>query len=844
MATIFNRPLNLNPYPVKWRLPGHKTNVGTRLEQVAQRTIVHALTYHEIPPNIDAKIDALPSEESLQALNPLQKDYLSFTVYSLKQMVATGTIAAETAWTLFNAEWGKIRTVKESSFSNMRKAFFNRTLMELTKEFGESQVRNNGQGLFINSAGEIDLLAFEFYARAGEEGLAQYEKFSEWSQNLSVYSSTENEMSTAVKSEYRKALWTEMRIIEGQVGINCNINSKVQSFVWQLNNGAYSEGRIIKGSINAFAGREGRAIDAIIKAEIGHAMDHAFNGSEKCFHTLLTERTDRTNVAAYTPRVIEAFRDDAKQEIFPPEIRAFVSGGFYVSSRGNSFPSYPQGYPKKSMDAADVHYIAELFDWHIRQSIISDANILANKKYHEYRWAGLGRDARSHIKLYERAWESDCPTLRFKAVHELSMFGDKTAVSLLELALMEGDNYLTRGLAAEGLIRIKGLTPKDGDRFARLDTHRLDNQKEWVELKQLWEISTLPEIEIARNEAALQSDIFHLRLKATKALSKVGEKTDVPLLERALEDVNHDVRAHAAEGLIRIKDLTPKDGDRFTRLDVHRLIRKGEWDKVKQLGEIALPAIKIAAKDGNPLVKIPAVRTLEELGVSIRSLVGLERDLNEGNLLEKLEALSVIREKGGEEVLKILKRAIENASPGLRKPISNAIEHVSKELSAAEASFSVSEFEMPPHNQLAQFQGMGGGLMNRARGFAEKQRYAEAQQDYEQALNALANAYQAAEEAGDKMAAVEIFNMQTLTLINLNTVILFQNGWIRSYRHFSESVPIDPSNRAALRDNALVDKIVHEWYRFVESEGRALRLPSAIRQEIRVSLDDVRASRS
>ncbi|MFH1347679.1 MAG: hypothetical protein ABIH22_03210, partial [Candidatus Margulisiibacteriota bacterium] len=264
MAASFPKAVRFNPYPKQWRLPGDKTPSRQHLPAIkgaARRCIAQALTVGGISPAIDSKIDRLPSEGMLQALNPLRQNYLSFTAYSLKQMVAAGTVSAETAWTLFYGEWDKIEEVEEGNFIGMRKAFVDKARAD----------GNSG----------VDLQRFEFLARGGEAGLAQYERYQEWAGKLVFDEKSCKDMPEAVKEEYRKALWLEMRLIEGQVGIR-GLNNDIGVFMCRNGGGAYYDSynfephRVIEGSIDIYnkgmTEQTGEPIDATIKAEIGHWM--------------------------------------------------------------------------------------------------------------------------------------------------------------------------------------------------------------------------------------------------------------------------------------------------------------------------------------------------------------------------------------------------------------------------------------------------------------------------------------------------------------------------------------------------------------------------------------------
>ncbi len=191
-----------NIYPTNYRLPGEKSPWRMKLpviEGTARRNIAHALTWHGIPRGIDSLIESLPQESEITALNPLGRKYLSFTVYSLKQMVAAGTVSPETAWTLFNMEWNGIgkEAICHENFDQRRGDFFNNLQLSLN-----------------NKNAPVNLTEFEFWARAGKAGLEQLERYEQWAKNLIFVRKGFKQLGDGIKAEYRKALWLEMRLAE------------------------------------------------------------------------------------------------------------------------------------------------------------------------------------------------------------------------------------------------------------------------------------------------------------------------------------------------------------------------------------------------------------------------------------------------------------------------------------------------------------------------------------------------------------------------------------------------------------------------------------------------------
>ncbi|MBN3032631.1 MAG: hypothetical protein JW873_00870 [Candidatus Saganbacteria bacterium] len=282
-----------------------------QIEGLVRRNIVHALTFHEIPPQIDKKLAQLPPEDQLLNLNGGQKAYLSFTVYSLKQMVAVGTISAETAWTLFDQEFRKTATINEINFQRGREELFR-------------QVKS------IRGEGQMSLLEFEFCARAGRAGLDQYQGFQLWASSLRFL----NLLDEPLKDEYRKALWLEMRLIERRVGIR-SLNSDITDFGCLSGRGDYSDyEKIVLCAIDLYdtAGNSvTMPIDSFIKAEIGHWMfgplGLSYNGIvHEEGSKVVAELMHKMNDVGFTPRIAQSLK--AGPDVEPPPEAAVFSQGF------------------------------------------------------------------------------------------------------------------------------------------------------------------------------------------------------------------------------------------------------------------------------------------------------------------------------------------------------------------------------------------------------------------------------------------------------------------------------------------------------------------------------------
>jgi hypothetical protein len=618
--------IRISPYPTRWRLPGDKTPSRQQLPAIAgiaRKCIAHALTYHEIPPNIDAKIDALPSEEKLEELNPLQRDYLSFTVYNLKHMVAAGTISAETAWTLFFGEWGKVGEVEEGSFAGMRQTF----MKNIREDVGDL-------------AKEMDLLHFEFYARAGEAGLAQFERFNQWAENLIFDKETCKDMKNAVKDEYRKALWLEMRIIEGSIGLG-DLNDDVQEFELSKYSGVYKhKKRGIGAVIDVF---NGWGIDIIIKAEMGHWMFGLFP-----IHRWVDELMDAMNMTGYTKRINDALRlvhlENISLGILPPEGRAFLEGGY------NYMDNYPV-FPDRTLEPRSTNEIIIRYERAVFvERAIKERLIIASEKggiefddvYKIYRRMGLYVTILSLEMANVDAEKTKEGIL--KKIHSFDLNEiDEYCNSYLESILRdENARMWSRGIAARALIRLKNLE-EDSNEHKQLYACRLTGEGKWEEVVKL-------------DEAAL------------------------PALEVALNDNDFSIKGKAAQALIKLKEIE-KGSDEYNRLYVYQLIGEERWDEIFELGraanpallevlkssstkasarefvlqilritgdETVIPALKEALADENSINRMWSVIALGMLGET-SIIPDLEALFNDHFIIRSLAAEALIRAKGLEE---------------------------------------------------------------------------------------------------------------------------------------------------------------------------------------------------
>jgi hypothetical protein len=562
-----NRAVVNSPYPKRWKLPGdNRQRTQARVLSGARAVIVHSLTYHGIPPRIDKLIDDLPSERRLKALPQPRRDYLSFTVYSLKQMVAAGTVSAETAWGLFNWSWNRIGEVSDENFKGMREAFFRETLRHSNPVISEKP----------------DLLRFEFYARAGEAGLAQYERYGEWATKL-VFSSTTPEH---LKDEYRKALWLEMRIIEDRMGVS-SLNEDVRQFVFDIRGEHNSDRNEVRGSISLFNESAchplGRAIDATIKSEIGHWLLDRFD-ILKLASNWASELKDRMNMAGYNKSVNQVF--NLREDEQSPMQKTFMQGGFFLSSSGspfqkcekNGFPTYPDVWPGKDYALDESHVVAEYVEVKIRQRItraVNEGNIKADLTYDTYKKVAmyvalLDLEGKTKDEILIKIEE-----LNIEEINEYYQNYREKYLLAVKAALKQKSIEI-RGKAAKSIILTEGLSR--GNEYSEYYAYQLLGEMNWDEALKLGRYA-------------------------------------LPALEATLEDESNYFRGSAARNIIQIKGL--EEGEEYLRYYAYVLIVEKEWDKIISLGNSAIPALEAATRGNNDEYRQFALRTLRALGADI-----------------------------------------------------------------------------------------------------------------------------------------------------------------------------------------------------------------------------------
>lgn len=662
-------------YPNFVSLPGDLRGTLPSILGTVRRNIAFDLCWHELLPakgaplyrpsnrnfqQIDFVLERLPSEERLQGLNDVERDYLSYTVYGLKQMLASKAINANDAWDLFYSEWDKLDQGKitEESFDNVREsflqdvfvreikstnAFLYRLFIDLscsqtfTPELGELrdclETALSGASLReVSIPSGKSLLLFELCLRAGVKvGLSQYEEYAEWSNSLEFQGERCSDMNEARRDERRKALWIEMRLIEERTGLS-NFNSDVKFFVdskkGQFVGGtdffALNHPNKVVATVNLFEW-EG-PIDAILRAEIGHWLFAAFRLSSGPVPA--SEAADRFNIV-FSPRVEEAFRIE-DERFRSPEGNVIRTGGYFMSSGGARFPSFPAEFPTVDKNPKDMNHIGAERMVDLALTKLRDEDLLGRGFYSTFRRVGdyvsiLGLDHHYHTAIDERLLELDLEIVdayyescrervvgalfkkaflsgwettgdkfykglhfsRWHAIWSLGQIRDSLPEELL-LEYIKDPDYRTRGIAADILINSRRI-PEDSDRFAVLDSYR----KVWM--YRAGEKASFPKGEIAE-----------------------------PALRAALSDQDSKVRANAARRLQEA--LVLEEGTKeFEKLRAFDLAQKKKED-ILSLGELAVPALVAALNDGVKSMRKWAIGCLEKIGGEV-AILGLREAL-------------------------------------------------------------------------------------------------------------------------------------------------------------------------------------------------------------------------
>jgi hypothetical protein len=471
-AAIQFQPRKL--YPQICRLPGEKTPARLHLPEVggtARRVITQGITWSGVTERTESEIASLAEERQIMGQNPLSRKYLAFTVYTIKQMTATGTISPEIAWTLFNMEWNGIQNepICHENFIQRRADFF--SSLKLTVN---------------NKKAPVDLLEFEFWARAGEAGQKQFQKYYKWAEKLIFVRRGFKQQGEGIQEEYRKALWLEMRMAEDQIGIR-GLNKDLGRMIL-LKEGAYffKKKRTI-GTTISLRSKEG--IDTTIKAEMGHWLLEllAFPAP------WIEELADRMNIMFDSPKVFAKAFSKKKDEELPPQARVARNGGYFLAARmvqledpRSAYPTYPDEFPKQRIPPKERHEVAEMVECRIRQSLsraVERGEVKKKEALRSYRQIGLyvcllklqGKNRDEILTKIDK--------LDVKAVQRYARDWKQIAVPALERRLNHPSLH-QRGMAAKALIHFR-RRPKNSPAYRRLYAYQLIDQGSYAKLIKL-----------------------------------------------------------------------------------------------------------------------------------------------------------------------------------------------------------------------------------------------------------------------------------------------------------------------------------------------------------------------
>jgi hypothetical protein len=493
-------------------------------------------------------------------------------------MMASAAISAETAQFLFSNQWEQLENVTDNdSFQGMRLAFN----QQVRSIIGEDE---NTHGL--------SLLQFEFYARAGVDGLNQFERFQTWSQAL-VIDNADAQISPTLKDEYRKALWLEMRICEARTGLT-GFSNDIKRF--SVNAEAIHDNGIINCEIDL---ARNRLIDRDIKAEIGHWQYEPIADHLRCFwdRHWLAELVDRQNVSGYSPLLEHSFSSALPIEQWTPEARLFAEGRYSISGHKDEFPLYPAGDEERKQPgdyrpyryslggtyrpSLVVHYMAEQAELRIRgrimrawqEGLIETKDILKIYKDFGFHLYSLFTFQSSDDEIFYEIEKADLTRL--------------DPIKNLENRMTSSDSFGIRRPAALTLLRIKKPAVGTAE-YNRLLSFTVP-AKEAVKFG--------PGAKEAL-EKALASKSFSEAIGVLEAIKESGVDEFVDLIEKALMNHFPPVRSMAAELLIAFRKLSPNTPE-YNQLYAHILFsairNSNDEDALIALGEDALPALRIAA---------------------------------------------------------------------------------------------------------------------------------------------------------------------------------------------------------------------------------------------------------
>jgi hypothetical protein len=148
----------------------------------------------------------------------------------------------------------------------------------------------------------------------------------------------------------------------------------------------------------------------------------------------------------------------------------------------------------------------------------------------------------------------------------------------------------------------------------------VEQPRKFALMELLEELGNAPEPEalpfLSRALHSLDRDI---RAAAARALAQRSEPVARPLLMNALADPYYRVRAAAAAAFHNTPNGAAPKEEIEAHVAIGKLVRR--WSTILQLGHKARPALEIAARDEDPVVRREAARAIERLDAARRGVV-------------------------------------------------------------------------------------------------------------------------------------------------------------------------------------------------------------------------------
>lgn len=162
------------------------------------------------------------------------------------------------------------------------------------------------------------------------------------------------------------------------------------------------------------------------------------------------------------------------------------------------------------------------------------------------------REARDAVPLVEAALEAESDKVRANAAQVLGQIGDPSSLPALIRAL-EDPYFKVRALAAHSL---QTIAPSDPGAMAAMRA-RLEHETDGLAIVNIaWNLARSGDrSQVGKiRDLLFRGDPEDVRAEAARALGEVGDASDVPLLQRALDDKRGLVRRQAHLALQKLKE--------------------------------------------------------------------------------------------------------------------------------------------------------------------------------------------------------------------------------------------------------------------------------------------------